>query len=55
MSKLVALSPQEIHATFLLASQKREIEAKRVLQDSFSQNRTDGVFISNQFVNWVTK
>lgn len=51
----MAVCPQDIHASFLLASQNREIEAREVLHNSFSVNATDVDFISEEFVNWVAK
>lgn len=55
ISKLIAICPQDIHTSFLLASQGHEIEAREILHKSFSLDASDAGFISEQFVNWVAK
>ena len=53
--RAIAICPQDIHATFLLASQDRKTEAKKILLNSFSASTDDLEFISEQFVNWIAK
>ncbi|MCB1076132.1 MAG: hypothetical protein KDK59_11490 [Simkania sp.] len=50
---LEALSPQNLHASFLLADCGREEEAKEILINSFSRKTADVEFIAEQFVNWI--
>jgi|GEM_PF-6962008 len=54
-TQLLALSPQDLHATFLLTHQGRELEAKEILANSFSARNVDVDFIADQFVSWISK
>ncbi|CCB89573.1 hypothetical protein [Simkania negevensis] len=50
-SQIAAISPQNMHASFLLADSNREEEAKEILINSFSRKTADVEFIAEQFVN----